>query len=165
MTQSQAPAVEQETAEFSLDSALCFALYSSVQATMGIYRELLAPWGLTYQQYIALTVLWQRGAVTIGELAESLRLDASTVSGLVRRLERDGLVAKVRDAADQRVVRVSCTGRGHELREETSGVPACVATAMTGGTAEGVAQAGRLIDELHRLRETLTTPVEPLSAP
>ena len=156
MTSSQSSAVGAgRHAGFSLDNALCFALYSSLQATMGIYRELLAPWGLTYQQYIVLVVLWERGAVTVGELAAALHLESSTVSGLIRRLERDGLVVKERDAADQRVVRVRCTERGAALRAEMAGIPACAAEAMTGGTEEGAAQAGQLIDELHHLRSTL----------
>jgi MarR family transcriptional regulator, lower aerobic nicotinate degradation pathway regulator len=57
---------------------------------------------------------------TINELARLLALDKSSVSGLVERAERRGLVARARSPADGRSVLVSLTGAGRALAGEVS---------------------------------------------
>jgi MarR family transcriptional regulator, lower aerobic nicotinate degradation pathway regulator len=57
---------------------------------------------------------------TINELAKLLTLDKSSVSGLVARAERRGLVARKRSAADGRSVLVALTGSGRELVERVA---------------------------------------------
>lgn len=47
------------------DEMLCFSLYSATRATTQTYRTLLAPWNLTYPQYLVLAVLWNDGDQTI----------------------------------------------------------------------------------------------------
>ena len=43
-----------------LDDQLCFALYSAMNALGRAYAPLLEPLGLTYPQYLAMLVLWER---------------------------------------------------------------------------------------------------------
>lgn len=100
------------------EDMICFSLYSAARATAQAYRRLLAPWALTYPQYLVLAVLWTEGDQTIGSLGEAMQLDSGTLSPLVRRLERDGLVTRTRDADDERVVRVRLTDAGTALRAE-----------------------------------------------
>lgn len=104
------------------DDLLCFALYRASRATTQLYRRLLAPWGLTYPQYLVLVELWARGAATVSELAACLDLDSGTLSPLLSRMERDDLVERSRDDADGRVVTVRPTARGAELQGELAGV-------------------------------------------
>lgn len=104
------------------ENMICFSLYSAARATTQTYRRLLEPWSLTYPQYLVLAVLWTEGDQTIGSLGDAMQLDSGTLSPLVRRLERDGLVAKTRDADDERVVRVRLTDAGTALRAEIAPV-------------------------------------------
>ncbi|MGV2904091.1 MarR family winged helix-turn-helix transcriptional regulator, partial [Microbacterium sp. AGC62] len=94
------------------DEMVCFSLYSASRATTQAYRTLLAPWGLTYPQYLVLAALWLEGEQTISSLGAVMRLDSGTLSPLVRRLEQAGLVTRVRGEADERVVTVQLTERG-----------------------------------------------------
>ncbi|MGV9627589.1 MarR family winged helix-turn-helix transcriptional regulator [Streptomyces sp. NPDC003487] len=130
-----------------LDHQLCFALYAAQRAVTAAYRPLLEDLGLTYPQYLVLLVLWERGEVTVKELTEALRLDYGTVSPLLKRLQTAGLVHRERTARDERTVRVTCTGRGEQLRERAAHVPDTLVSA----TGLDLAEIARLREELHRL--------------
>ncbi|MEU6669759.1 MarR family transcriptional regulator [Streptomyces sp. NPDC046727] len=132
-----------------LDDQLCFALYAAQRAVTAAYRPLLDDLGLTYPQYLVLLVLWERGEISVKELARALRLDYGTVSPLLKRLEAAGLVRRERAAGDERSVLVACTGRGEELRERAARVPGALLT-TTGLDASEVV---RLREELWRLAE------------
>jgi DNA-binding MarR family transcriptional regulator len=83
---------------------------------MAAYRSPLANLGLTYPRYLVLLALWEQDAVPIGTLGERLFLDFGTLSPLLKKLEADKLVARVRDTNDERLVRAVLTERGRNLR-------------------------------------------------
>ncbi len=111
-----------------LDPLLCFAVYSLERKLGRIYRELLAPWGLSYTQYLALVTLWAHEGepLSVGELGARLDLDTGTMSPLLRRLETRGLISRGRLANDERVVVVALTPEGDALREELADVQQCL---------------------------------------
>jgi DNA-binding MarR family transcriptional regulator len=115
-----------------LDEQICFALYSASRALTSRYRDLLEPLGVTYPQYLVLLVLWEDGPSTVTHLGERLHLDSGTLSPLLRRLEAVGHITRARTAADERVVEVSLTALGDELRDEASSIPVgiCEATGL-----------------------------------
>ncbi len=99
-----------------LDDQLCFALYAASNALTRSYRPLLGALGLTYPQYLVMLVLWQDGPRTVREIGERLRLPANAMTPLLDRLETAGFVARRRDDADRRIVRVSLTPAGRDLQ-------------------------------------------------
>lgn len=111
----------------------------------------LAPWGLTYQQLLVLVVLWEQGSVTPSELAQALHLDRSTVSGLLKRMERDGLLVRERHADNQRSVHVALTEYASGLRNELADIFTCVAEAMKLSEHD----AHDLVTALHALRSAV----------
>lgn len=129
---------------------VCFSLYAATRATTKAYSALLEPHGLTYPQYLVLVLLWARDGRSVRDLGDALDLDSGTLSPLLRRMSRDGLVARERgDSADERVVTVTLTDRGRILRDELAHVPACIA----GGMGVTVAGAQQLITALHELAD------------
>jgi DNA-binding MarR family transcriptional regulator len=70
---------------------------------------------LSSPQVHALLALGHEGPLTRGELARRAAVTEKTTTGLVDRLERDGLVQRLRDEADRRVVRVRPTLHGTRL--------------------------------------------------
>lgn len=134
------------------DEMVCFAVYSAARSTTQAYRALLEPWGLTYPQYLVLVVLWVEGDSSVTTLCERLRLDSGTVSPLLRRMERAGLVRRERREADERVVTVTLTERGTRLREELADLPDRIA-AGTGLPDRPAADA--LLDTLHHLDDSM----------
>ncbi|WP_311257618.1 MarR family transcriptional regulator [Microbacterium sp. WCS2018Hpa-9] len=134
------------------DEMVCFSLYSAARATTQTYRALLAPWGLTYPQYLVLAILWMEGEQTVGSLGEAMQLDSGTLSPLVRRLEQAGYVSRARSSVDERIVTVGLTDAGTALRTEVAPVHARVA-ALAG--MEDDDQRHRLISELQELTARL----------
>ena len=134
------------------DEMLCFSLYSAARATTQAYRKLLAPWGLTYPQYLVLAALWLDGEQTIGSLGEVMRLDSGTLSPLVRRLEQAGLVTRTRSRDDERVVTVTLTDKGQQLRSEVAPIHTTIAS-ISG--LQDDENRRRLVAELRDITERL----------
>lgn len=134
------------------DEMVCFSLYSAARATTQAYRALLAPWGLTYPQYLVLAILWHEGDQTIGSLGDAMQLDSGTLSPLVRRLEQAGHVTRARHPDDERVVTVALTAEGEALRSELAAIPARVA--RLSGIRDD-AHRRRLVAELQELTALL----------
>jgi DNA-binding MarR family transcriptional regulator len=118
--------------DLALDDQLCFALYSACHAVMRAYRPLLAETELTYPQYLAMLALWEAPDEprTVSELGRRLRLDGSTLTPLLKRLEAAGYVTRRRDQGDERRVLVELTEDGMALRDRLVSVPASLAACV-----------------------------------
>jgi DNA-binding MarR family transcriptional regulator len=119
----------------ALDDQLCFALYAASRSVIGRYREHLDAIGLTYPQFLVMLVLWEHGAVTVGELGEHLMLDSGTLSPLLKRLGDADLVERHRRPDDERSVEVRLTTGGKALRRKAAKIPPVIRQAL-GLTAE-----------------------------
>lgn len=121
---SQKPASSKGPIEaLRLDNQLCFALYGAANRMTRLYRPLLDAIGLTYPQYLAMLVLWEKSPLTVGALGDALDLDSSTLTPLLKRLEAGGLVERRRDPDDERRVIVALTNKGLALREQAATIP------------------------------------------
>ena len=98
-----------------LKNQLCFALYAATNSIIRYYRIYLNEIGITYTQYLVLLVLWESENCSIKKIAEVLKLDSPTITPIVQKLEKLGLVKRVRSASDERVVIVSLTKAGIDL--------------------------------------------------
>ena len=130
-TRSPSTASQQARTDWlQLDQQLCFALYSTSLAMTKLYKPLLAPLGLTYPQYLALLVLWERDGCSVGELGERLFLDSGTLTPLLKRMEASGWLTRARAAEDERRVVVHLTAEGRALRQKAKRVPLQLGQAM-----------------------------------
>ena len=86
----------------ALEHQLCFALYSTSQAMTKLYKPLLEPMELTYPQYLVMLVLWERDNLSLKEMGNKLILDSGTLTPLLKRLEKSGMLSRVRDEMDER---------------------------------------------------------------
>lgn len=71
--------------------------------------------GLSVLSVRVMAVLSLNGGATVGELAEATSIDQSTLSHILRRLERAKLIEKTRQDHDNRSVRITTTARGRAL--------------------------------------------------
>lgn len=101
-----------------LDDQLCYALYSASIAVQRTYKPLLDRMGITYPQFLVLSLLWHEGQLTVGGLAERLALESSTLTPLLKRLEAAGLVTRTRNPKNEREVLIETTPAGEALRDE-----------------------------------------------
>jgi DNA-binding MarR family transcriptional regulator len=129
----------------------CFALYSAAKAVSRAYRTLLAPWDLTYPQYLVLVILWTDGPQTVNSLGASMKLDSGTLSPLLRRLENSGYITRTRSTGDERVTTVAPTEAGLALRDDLDHIPGQIRDILT--TTDD-SEAGALISRLHGVCDT-----------
>lgn len=109
-----------------LDRHLCFALYSANHAMHGVYKALLKEVGLTYPQFLAMTVLWETNNVPVGAITSKLQLDTNTLTPLLKRLEAMGLVTRTRNLKDERQVILKLTRKGRALQKKTEHFSTCI---------------------------------------
>jgi len=140
------------TGWLSLDRQLCFALYAASLAMTKMYKPLLEPLGLTYPQYLVMLVLWETDGVTVSQLGERLTLDSGTLTPLLKRLEAMGLVQRLRDAADERRVRLQLSAAGRALKTRALQVPQAIA----GASGCALDELASLTAQLQALRGRLT---------
>ena len=112
-----------------LDNQLCFALYSTSLAMTKIYKPLLDELGLTYPQYLAMLVLWEKDGLMVSELGQRLYLDSGTLTPLLKRLEASGFIARIRAVEDERRVHITLTSSGRKLKAKAAKIPACILSA------------------------------------
>jgi MarR family transcriptional regulator, organic hydroperoxide resistance regulator len=101
-----------------LDQFLCFSVYAAGLAFNRVYKPLLHRFGLTYPQYLAIVALSSKDGQKVSELGDKLFLESNTLTPLIKRLEATGLVSRIRDAQDERVVRVTLTPKGRSVADE-----------------------------------------------
>ena len=134
-----------------LDEFLCFAVYSLSHAFNRTYKPLLEALSLTYPQYVAMVVLWERDGRTVSELGDKLHLDSGTLTPLLKRLEAAGLVQRERDTEDERQVRIRLTKAGLALKEKARAIPEAILCA----TGRPKPELRALNEQLLRLRDQL----------
>lgn len=120
----------------SLDNQLCFALYSSSLLMTKLYKPMLDEIGLTYPQYLAMLALWEEDGVTVSALGGRLYLDSGTLTPLLKRLEKAGLIVRERNAEDERQVLVRLTPSGRALKRQAAAIPRKLAAASGMPVAE-----------------------------
>jgi len=113
-----------------LERMVCFDLHSASRAMTSLYRPALDAHGITYPQYVALTVIWHRDHITVRDLGHALHLDSGTLSPLLKRLETQGLVTRSRGTHDERTVWIEATDQGHRLRDRLADLPERLACAV-----------------------------------
>ena len=105
--------------------------------------------GVTGPQRLVVRIAGRRPGLSAGELADVLHMDPSTLTGVLKRLDQQGLLERRPDAADRRRVLLFLTPRGREL------------DSLRGGTVEAVVRrtVGRLkpadLDAAERVLEAI----------
>ena len=114
--------------ELKLSNQLCFPLYACSREIIKMYKPYLDKLDLTYTQYIAMIVLWERRQVNVKELGECLYLDSGTLTPLLKKMEQKGLVTRARSEKDERNLIVRVTAKGLEMRDEAVHIPEQIAS-------------------------------------
>lgn len=110
------------------------------------FHSSMAVHGVTPPQFMVLRLLLSKGRMTPKEIASVLDVTPSNVTGIIDRLERDGLVSRTRGSKDRRVVYIRLTEDGRGKLEEMEGVSAANFASLFKGWTSG---------ELDHFRELL----------
>ena len=115
--------MEKQYDALRLENQLCFPLYACSREIIKQYKPFLDEIDLTYTQYIAMMVLWEKESVTVKELGEALYLDSGTLTPLLKKMEAKGLITRRRSEADERSLIVTLTEAGDRLKDRAVQVP------------------------------------------
>ena len=127
-----------------LRNQICFPLYACAKEVVRRYREPLEALNLTYTQYLVMMVLWEHGGMTEGELGRKVYLDSGTLAPLLKRMEKQGYITRIRPETNERKLIVELTAAGHALKDQATQVP---------GEMEGCLNLTR--DEQQQLKKLL----------
>ena len=105
-------------AELQLDNQICFRLYTAARLVIQAYTPMLNELGITYPQYLVLMVLWEKDNQPVNDIAHRLVLETNTVTPLLQRMEKLGLVSRKKGEQDKRQQIVSLTKKGKHIEEE-----------------------------------------------
>lgn len=140
-----------------LENQLCFRLYSLSKLMNRHYSPVLKDLGLTYSQYLVMLVLWEENntvaAISVKELGTRLDLDSGTLSPLLKRLESQSLVKRVRNSNDERIVEIKLTSAGCKLKTQAQNIPA----KMFSLTGMSINELSLINSQLDSLIDTMST--------
>ena len=114
-----------------LDKQLCFPLYACSREVIKRYRPYLEKLGLTYTQYIVLLVLWEADTISVRDLGKRLYLDSGTLTPVLKTMEKCGYITRRRSMEDERLLMISLTQAGMELREKALSIPEALSGCLT----------------------------------
>lgn len=140
-----------QTGPVPMEDQLCFTVYSTSMAIQRAYKPLLDALGVTYPQYLVMNVLWREDGGTVGDIAEELALEPSTMTPLLKRLETAGLVQRARNPRNERQVLITLTKTGAALRERAG----CLGEALLNASGRTGPELGALNDQLKALRDAV----------
>lgn len=107
-----------------LENQLCFRLYNVSKVVTKTYGPVLKENGITYPQYLVLLVLWQENSpMKVNEIGAKLNLDSGTLSPLLKRLEKNEFLVRVRAETDERAVMINLTSKGLALKGKLKNLP------------------------------------------
>ena len=109
-----------------LENQICFPLYACAKEVVRQYRKPLEELGLTYTQYVVMMALWEFGGMTEGELGKKVYLDSGTLTPLLKRMEKQGYIQRVRPKNNERKLFLSLTEQGEALKEKAKAAPAAM---------------------------------------
>lgn len=143
--------------KLKLKNQLCFKLYTASRLITKAYEPYFRPLGITYTQYLVLMVLWEQDHQPVNDIAKALFLETNTVTPLIQRMEKAGLVERIRGCEDCRQRIVSLTEQGKEIERAGRKIPSCMSGLLK---AQGLEE-----DELYSIAPVLDRMISGLSEP
>lgn len=98
----------------NLDAILDAMIYLYAESRR-VTRAIAEEHGLTGSQLWVLKMIEPAGKLSLSELSDRIRAKNSTMTGIIDRMERDGLVVRRRSGDDRRVVHIELTPKGRGL--------------------------------------------------
>ena len=142
-------------AELQLDNQVCFRLYTAARLITHAYTPILTALGITYPKYLVMMVLWEKDEQPVNDIARRLVLETNTVTPLLQRMEKLGLVSRKKGEQDKRQQIVSLTKKGKQLEEEAyAQIPA--------GMNEQLSACPMKVEDYQHLAQELDAMIEAL---
>lgn len=134
-----------------LENQLCFSLYVCSKEIIKKYKPLLDPYELTYTGYITLMALWEEDQITVKDLGKKLYLDSGTLTPLLKKLEVQSYITRIRSSEDERNVYIKLTKKGRDFKSEALHIPEKLICSLDFDMGNAV----QLLSSLHNMMKEL----------
>lgn len=136
---------------FTIESSLSFLLAKCHQKAFNSFKQKLEPFNLTPPQFATLAFLWKKDGINQIQLGELMSVDRTTISGIVDRLERIGLVERGDDPNDRRSWVLFLTDKGKALQSELAPIAEGFNAALAAGLSHE--ELAQIIQILKKIRQ------------
>ena len=126
-----------KSTELPREESLGYQVNHLARLLAAALKERIEPHGVVPGQFAQLLALLEQDGVSQSELCRQVQIDQSTMAHTLKRMERDGLVSRSSDAADQRRAVITLTPRARELAPTLVGA----AREVNAAAAAGVSRA------------------------
>ena len=106
-----------------LENQICFPIYLCSKEIIRKYTPWLKELDLTYTQYIVMMYFWEKEKSNVKEIGNTLLLDSSTLTPLLKKLESKGYITRDRSKVDERNLEVMITDKGKKLKDKALSLP------------------------------------------
>jgi DNA-binding MarR family transcriptional regulator len=141
--------------ELQLDNQICFRLYTAARLLTQAYTPMLTALDITYPQYLVLMVLWEKDNQPVNDIAHRLLLETNTVTPLLQRMEKLGIVSRKKGEQDKRQQIVSLTEKGRAMEEQAY-------NSIPKGVGDRLAGCSLQMEDYHHLAQELDAMIETL---
>lgn len=138
---------------FVIEESIGYLVNYLAKAFSRALAERLATHGAHLGQWGVLMFLWARDGQSQRELSRQVAIEDATMVRTIDRMERDGLVRRVRDARDRRRINIFLTDKGLDLRDKL--IPCAIAGNEVATQPFTAAEKQQLSDLLRRMIEAL----------
>ena len=115
--------MEKDNDSLKLKDQLCYPIYLCSKEIIRKYTPWLEEIDLTYTQYIVMMYFWEKEKSNVKEVGKTLLLDSSTLTPLLKKLEKKGFITRVRSTIDERNLEIQITKKGRELKDKAKLIP------------------------------------------
>ena len=137
-----------------INNCINFILSNAQNAVYNYFKKRLQDYDITPSQYALLQCLWTQDGLTPSQLAQALRLDTSSITGILGRLEKKGLIDRVYSQEDRRSVQIHLREEGKALWTQVDRVIEDANAKITAGLDED--QYEQLLSSLSLLEHNTT---------
>lgn len=106
-----------------LEEQLVFPLYLCAKEVIRIYSVFLKEIDLTYTQFVVMLYFWEKKVSNVKEIGKTMLLDSSTLTPLLKKLEKKGLISRKKSTVDERNLVLELTKKGMALKEKALPIP------------------------------------------
>ncbi len=105
-----------------IDECINYLLTQAQYKVNSLFKKNLLEYDITPAQYVLLYHLWNKDGLSPSQLSKLSGLDASTITGLLTRMENKNLIKRKHSKNDRRGVKVYLSQPGAELESSIGSV-------------------------------------------
>lgn len=134
---------------------LSLGLYSSSRLLIQLIQSKLSEFNLTYPQYLVMYELWESDGLRVNQIGEKLNLDSGTLTPLLKKLESQNYIKRLRGEADERTVTAELTYPGKSLQSRVEESLKEMENSLTEKFTENTAELNQTIQALLKQLQTI----------